>query len=356
MTTGNKVAPEAMGMERALEREGEKRMEKLLTISIAAYNAERYVTRALESLILPEEWMKLLEVIVVNDGSTDHTAEIVEKYVLQYPESIKLINKPNGGLGSTYNASSKIAQGKYFRLLDADDWYEKENLPEYLAYLRHTDADLILSPYNKVYGEKGTEERIDQWQFLGEKTRDMAQIPVPAFLPIMHEMTVRTACIGHDGFNVCEHCYYVDNEYVFHCMIHAKIIAYCPQPIYCYLLERDGQSVSLAGARKHYRDLLQISLNVYSYCTKVRLESLSEWAQRIVLNITHITYNIFFLLDQPKVHKKELVAWDKYIFDNFQDIYHFTMRDWKVRLLRWARFSFYSVYCRVKQSRQKSLS
>lgn len=70
-------------------------MEKILTISIAAYNAEKDISNCLNSLINSKEFSKL-DIIVVNDGSTDQTVEITNKYVEKYKQSIRLINKENG--------------------------------------------------------------------------------------------------------------------------------------------------------------------------------------------------------------------------------------------------------------------
>ena len=98
-------------------------MEKILTISIAAYNAEKDIARCLDSLIATGIIEKL-DVVIVNDGSVDQTAEIANSYVKKYVNSIRLINKQNGGHGSTINASIKVAKGKYYKILDSDDWVE----------------------------------------------------------------------------------------------------------------------------------------------------------------------------------------------------------------------------------------
>lgn len=83
-------------------------MEKILSLSIAAYNAEKDIVNCLDSLIRSNVLEKL-DIIVVNDGSKDHTAEVVQKYVERYRDSIRLVNKKNGGHGSTINTSIKYA-------------------------------------------------------------------------------------------------------------------------------------------------------------------------------------------------------------------------------------------------------
>ena len=85
-------------------------MEKLLSVSIAAYNVEGYLKKALESLAVPEV-LDRLEVIIVNDGSKDGTLSVAKEYVERYPNTFRLIDKENGGYGSTVNASLSVAQG-----------------------------------------------------------------------------------------------------------------------------------------------------------------------------------------------------------------------------------------------------
>ena len=93
---------------------------KLLTISIAAYNVEQYLKKCLDSFIEPSI-MSQLEVLIVNDGSKDSTLEIAREYEKKYPDTFKAIDKPNGGHGSTINTAIENATGKYFKVIDSDD-------------------------------------------------------------------------------------------------------------------------------------------------------------------------------------------------------------------------------------------
>ena len=95
-------------------------MDKILTVSVAAYNVEKFIRNTLDSCIA-EEIMTDLEVLVVDDGATDATAEIVREYEDKYPQTFRLIHKENGGYGTTVNRSMQEASGKYFRLLDGED-------------------------------------------------------------------------------------------------------------------------------------------------------------------------------------------------------------------------------------------
>lgn len=100
---------------------------KILTVSIAAYNADWCLKKCLDSFIA-SKYLDLLDIIVVNDGSKDNTAAIASEYVKKFSASIRLINKENGGHGSTINTSIDNAMGKYFKIVDSDDWVDTEAL------------------------------------------------------------------------------------------------------------------------------------------------------------------------------------------------------------------------------------
>lgn len=128
-------------------------MEKILTISIAAYNAELDIKRCLDSFISTNV-LEELELIVVNDGSKDNTLNVAKQYEKKYPGIIKVIDKKNGGHGSTINASIKEATGKYYKIVDSDDWIDPEELEKLVFWLRNNDADLVLTPYKCVNADK----------------------------------------------------------------------------------------------------------------------------------------------------------------------------------------------------------
>ena len=115
---------------------------KILTITVPAYNAEKYLDRCLQSFLVPEI-LDALEVLVINDGSRDSTSDIASRYVNQYPDTFHLINKKNGGHGSGINCGIAHATGKYFKIVDADDWLNTEVLAQYIGLLRTVDTDIV---------------------------------------------------------------------------------------------------------------------------------------------------------------------------------------------------------------------
>ena len=131
-----------------------KKNNKILTVGIAAYNMELYLSRCLDSLVCIGN-LNDVEILIVNDGSTDATLQIAQEYESLYSQSVKVIDKPNGGWGSVVNLVIQEATGKYFRLLDADDWYESDSFSEFVSRLSAISSDLVLSPYMLEYVEIG---------------------------------------------------------------------------------------------------------------------------------------------------------------------------------------------------------
>ena len=124
-------------------------MSKIFTVTIPAYNVEKYLDEILPTY-LDERLLDDIKLLIVNDGSKDSTAEIGRRYEEKYPNTVRLINKENGGHGSTINTGIKEASGKYFKVIDGDDWVDTEELVKFIAYLKNADTDIILTPFNRV--------------------------------------------------------------------------------------------------------------------------------------------------------------------------------------------------------------
>ena len=101
-------------------------MEKILTVSIAAYNVYNYLNETLTPF-LGVKGNDRLEVLIIDDGATDGTLELALEYQEKYPNVFRVIHKENGGWGSTVTTGILNATGKYFKLLDGDDYYNKDS-------------------------------------------------------------------------------------------------------------------------------------------------------------------------------------------------------------------------------------
>lgn len=248
----------------------EKNMETLLTISIAAYNVEKYIATALESCILSENLMELLEVCIIDDGSKDNTSVIAKEYVQRFPKAFKYYFKENGGYGSTVNYALTVAQGKYFRLLDGDDWYSKEELEEYLKYLQKCDSDLILSDYSIIYEKSKRVVSKRNFNYIHMHEYNVFEFDSTKRLA-MYSFCYKTKLLQKNNILLTEHCFYTDMEFMLLPLQFIKSFIYVNVNLYQYRIGMSEQSVSIGGMRKHYEDYYKVFMSlrnrelVYAY-------------------------------------------------------------------------------------------
>lgn len=295
--------------------------KKLLTISIASYNTEKFIKETVGSLIVDSEYMDKLEVIIVNDGSKDMTSKIAHELERNYPNSIIVIDKPNGGYGSTINASLSVARGKYYKLLDGDDWYNTESLTNMLNYIEQVDSDIIVSPY---YEMRENRNLVDNHLDIPVEKANFNDISIDNKLFVMHEITIKTDLLRGLNRTITENCFYTDSEYVFNCLLVAKTISRFDKPVYIYRLGVDGQSVSLEGIRKHYKDLPVVAERIMKTYNEVSDEISGEKKDVLDLcirNITYHTYRAFMLLKDSEKNRNELIRYDEMIRTKYPNMY-----------------------------------
>ena len=113
---------------------------KYISFAIPCYNSEEYMEKAIESILKGGEDV---EILIVNDGSKDSTPEIARKYVKEYPQTVRLIDKENGGHGSGVNKGLELATGLYYKVVDSDDWVDEESLKKVISKLKELNNPLI---------------------------------------------------------------------------------------------------------------------------------------------------------------------------------------------------------------------
>ena len=120
----------------------------LISISVPVYNAERYLRQCLDSLV--RQTLRDIEIVVVNDGSTDSSESIIREYA-ERDSRIVLICKENGGLASARQAALEAAHGLYFCACDADDWVEPDMYEKLYRKAVETNADIVMCDYWSEY-------------------------------------------------------------------------------------------------------------------------------------------------------------------------------------------------------------
>ena len=232
-----------------------------LSISIASYNISKFVIQIVCSL-LRSKYADELEILIVNDGSKDDTINKISKFVKDnYHKKgepvVRIIDKPNGGHGSTINKGLELATAKYFKLLDGDDYYVTEELDKLIEKLHKEDSDLILTNYIEDFSVTGEFNRTRMYEELTPGIKYLLEdityngYGFSSWGPLLHTATYKTKMLQESNFKIDEHCFYVDMEYNFIGFIVSKTVTYYPFDIYSYYLGRQGQSVSPASFRKN---------------------------------------------------------------------------------------------------------
>ena len=120
---------------------------KLITFAVPCYNSAAYMDHCIKTLL---EAGDEAEIILVDDGSTDDTPAIADRYAEQYPDVVRVIHQPNGGHGEGVNQGLAHATGLYYKVVDSDDWLDVPSLHKVMAQLRtfaENPVDMVVCNY-----------------------------------------------------------------------------------------------------------------------------------------------------------------------------------------------------------------
>lgn len=277
----------------------------LLTIGIPAYNVELFIKETALS-VAKSKYSNLIEVLIINDGSTDKTLQVAKSLEKDYP-CVKVVDKPNGGHGSAINSALKNATGKYFRLLDGDDWFNTDEFDSYLEKLQSEKADIVFTDLVECFLKTGFNRPVSYYSNLPEYTE--LSLDTVIFLewgPMLPTTTIKTDVLRNFNLTIDEKCYYVDQEYNLACYLASKTAVYYPFMIYQYRLEREGQSMQKESLIKNvssHETVCKRLLSVYhkheGTMTIARKQHLSK---HIIIPMCYMQYTIAIEYCKSKEH------------------------------------------------------
>ena len=221
---------------------------KLLTFTIPCYNSQDYMRHCIESILPGGEDV---EILIVDDGSTDNTAAIADEYARKYPTIVRAIHQENGGHGEAVNAGIRNATGLYFKVVDSDDWVDEEAYLKILDKLREiaggsVTLDMLLANY--VYEKVGVTHKKVMRQLGFPKDQVFTWSDVRHFYKghyiLMHSVIYRTKLLRECGLELPKHTFYVDNIYVYKPLPFVRTIYYMDVDFYRYFIGREDQSVN----------------------------------------------------------------------------------------------------------------
>ena len=287
--------------------------EKVLSIIVPVYNVEAYISKCFDSLVLNDtDLMKRLEVIIVNDGTPDSSAELSSEYVSRYPETFRQIDKENGGHGSAWNVGLKEATGKYVRFLDSDDWFS--NLDLLLNDLADCEADIVFNPITKVY--------------LYENRCKVIGTPIPS------GTTELPKDWGCDGVNFwfatyktrilkplyplfAERVMFDDYILTWAPLLYGRTCFALEYPVYNYLIGRVGQSMQLTRQRKgarSYLSCIQQYEEVWQKSSNLPIpDELSHYITAAFVKYAYYVFPHLVFLPYKEAQKHMAYLWERYL-------------------------------------------
>lgn len=222
---------------------------KIISFTIPCYNSAAYMDKCIQSVLAGG---KDIEVIIVDDGSTkDDTARIADNYSKKYPDIVKVIHQENGGHGEAVNTGLAHATGKFFKVVDSDDWVDLKSYKKILSVLKNfedgEEPDMLIANYvyNKVgvsrkkvihYDNVFPVEKMFSWNEVGNFKIDQ--------YILMHSAIYKTQILRECSLQLPKHTFYVDNIFVFEPLPFVKKMYYVNTNFYRYFIGRADQSVN----------------------------------------------------------------------------------------------------------------
>lgn len=299
-------------------------MEKLLTVVVPVYKVEPYINKCLDSCLiykdgteeLDDELMGLIDVLIINDGTPDKSADMSREYAKRYPAYFRQIDKENGGHGSVWNMGVMEAKGKYLKFLDSDDWFQ--NFGKFVEALRHTEADLVLTPtrchceHDEIWRQEILDMEFykmydaDQFDWVGNRTHNYL---------LHHCCCYKRGVLGQymPGLFLEKQPY--DDVVLWPAaMIGAKSIEAFDFPLYNYLMDRPGQSISREAMNKQAAARMKANQQAIRFYEEHPVEQGTK-AEFIRYRLPR-SYNTYYRQSvyMPFVDGKRIAAdWDKWV-------------------------------------------
>ncbi len=326
---------------------------KLISLIIPTYNMEEYLNRCLDSLII-KECFELVEVLVIIDGAKDRSSEIAHTYQERFPDCIHVIDKENGNYGSCINRGLKEAEGKYVKVLDADDYFNTELFCEYVKQLSCIDADFILTDYSFVY--HSSDKRVPaSFKLTQGKVMSVEDSVIPEFP--MHALTYRLQLLRDINYTQTEGISFTDMEWIFKPMFHTKNFCYLPLNVYQYMLGREGQTVDPKARSRIMNATIKVTNSLLEKYASVDLSSLSPTMRemqchRLFMAISGTYKNALIYASEETFNADTVNEYDANVKRYAPEMYDTVMKK-----KPYNRFGFYPLnHIRLWRTKQKRYS
>ncbi|MEG2640730.1 MAG: glycosyltransferase family 2 protein [Bacilli bacterium] len=236
---------------------------KYLSFAIPSFNSEKYLKNCVDSLLIGGDDV---EIIIINDGSTDTTLNIANEYKSLYPNIVKVINQENGGHGEGINAGLKESTGLYFKVVDSDDHLYKDGLISLLTTIKkhvieNTLPDFYLCNFVYDHTEDNTYNISSYRKYFTPNSfttwKNVKHMKYSHMI-LMHAIVYKKELLIKSEIVLPKHCFYVDNYFAYKPLIYSKSIYYLDVNLYSYFIGREDQSICQKNFTKRYQQQLKV--------------------------------------------------------------------------------------------------
>lgn len=322
---------------------------KLISFVVPCYNSQAYMKNCIDRLLAGGDDV---EIIIVNDGSTDVTLKIAKTYRANFPNIVKVIDKPNGGHGSGINYGLKEAEGLYFKVVDSDDWLDTDALAKLIATIKsHISAGQLPDLYitNFVYDKPSVGDMfVSHYRGKMPQGRIFGWDEVKKFryskMMLMHALMYKREQLVKSGTVLPEHTFYVDNLFAYKPLPYMNTLYYLDVDLYHYFIGREDQSVSMKNIVKRYAQQQTVMREMTDAYTWNEIKYMVRGLKRYMwhnLEVILINTVFFTCAEYSKERKAALKALWKHIKERDGALYRrlryfsyasfFYLMPWKLR-------------------------
>ncbi len=294
---------------------------KTITFAVPCYNSAEYMDKCIESLLACDDGRNDIQIVIVDDGSTkDDTPAKADAWQAEYPETILAVHQPNGGHGQAVNTGLKNAEGRYFKVVDSDDWLDPDAMRDVMRYLRRQcelrDAtDLVIANYVYEKVHEGTRTVI-RYKNVFPVEEEFTWEDVGRFNPsqylLMHSVIYRTELLRDMGLELPQHTFYVDNILVYVPLPHVKSIYYLDVDMYRYFIGREDQSVNesvMMGRIDQQLKVTRIMIDAVELPDSVEEKRLERYMENYLSMMMCICSIFLRMINTPEAEEKRDAIW-----------------------------------------------
>ena len=287
-----------------------------LSIVVPTYNVEKYIARCLNSLYDQDVSHDTYEIIIINDGSTDHSLEVVEQLTNSWT-NVKIVTQANAGLSEARNKGLQLAEGEYIWFVDSDDWIEAHSLSTLMENLE--ELDILMIEHNLANDQTQTPNviryEVPNRIYTGMQILEQRnpQNCVPFYIYRRSLITKNQLCFKKG-------IYYEDSLFTPMVLCYAQNIRFMPEPVYNYY-QRPGSITNSKKTSKHCLDCIIIANELINF---IQNQKTLQAKEQYLLNNRIASVMGSFVLNWMKLDKKDqaqvLQVWkqNKHIISHVQ--------------------------------------